>query len=242
MGGTAPVDAPGRPRGGRRAEILATFTRHVADRGYDRTNFSDVASELGLSKGTIVHHFGTKDRMLAEVQEHYMRRRLAEARALFALLPRPEQRIAAFVHAGIRYAADDPATTVAFRREVIRLTGSADMETARGLRDEYRDLVVGVLRDGEADGTFVPGDARLRSLQMFGSLHWMWTWFDPAGRLDPPTVAAEFVVTLLRGLGVAEPDARAASDPRGAVADAVVTALVGVRAGGAPRASPTSTP
>src|SRR4051794_19136496 len=59
----AAVRAPGRTRGGRRAEILVTFTRHVAERGYDRANFGDVAAELGLSKGTIVHHFGTKDRM-----------------------------------------------------------------------------------------------------------------------------------------------------------------------------------
>ena len=180
-----------------------------------------------MSKGTIVHHFGTKDRMLAEVQERYMRTRLAEAHELLARLPGAEQRIAALVHAGVRYSADEPATTVAFQREVVRLVDQPGMESARALRDSYRDLVVGVLRDGEADGTFVPGDARLRSLQMFGSLHWMWTWFDPAGRLAPEAVAAEFALTLLRGLGVDEAAARAAADPAGEVAstvDEIVTA------------------
>jgi AcrR family transcriptional regulator len=216
----------GYARGGRRTEILETFTRHVAERGYDRANFSDVAAELGLSKGTIVHHFGTKDRMLAEVQEGYMRARLAEARALFDRLPGADGRIAALVHAGVRYSAREPATTVAFQREVVRLVDQPGMESARALRDEYRDLVVGVLRDGEADGTFVPGDARLRSLQMFGSLHWMWTWFDPAGRLAPGAVAAEFALTLLRGLGVDEAAARRAADPAGAAAGAV-DAVVG---------------
>ena len=87
------------------------------------------------------------------------------------------------------------------------------MATARALRDAYRDLVVAVLRDGVDAGVFVPGDARLRSLQMFGSLHWMWTWFDPAGRLPPAEVAAEFCRTLLRGLGVGE-DAVRRPDPR----------------------------
>lgn len=211
----------GRVRGGRRPEILTTFTRHVAERGYDRANFGDVAAELGLSKGTIVHHFGTKDRMLAEVQESYMRRRLAEAHALLARLDRPEQRIAAFVHAGVRYSAQEPSTTVAFQREVVRLTDSPGMETARALRDAYRDLVVAVLREGVDDGTFVPGDARLRSLQMFGSLHWMWTWFDPDGRLAPADVAAEFARTLLRGLGTAEDATTAATDPHGPVASVV---------------------
>lgn len=226
----------GQARGGRRREILETFTRHVAERGYDRANFGDVAAELGMSKGTIVHHFGTKDRMLAEVQERYMRARLAEAHALLARLPGAEARIAALVHAGVRYSADEPATTVAFQREVVRLVDQPGMESARALRDSYRDLVVGVLRDGEADGTFVPGDARLRSLQMFGSLHWMWTWFDPAGRLAPDEVAAEFALTLLRGLGVGETAARDAADPAGAVA----TAVDGVLSAGVTVPEPTS--
>ena len=216
-----PAVAPGRARGGRRDEILETFTRHVAGRGYDRANFGDVAGELGMSKGTIVHHFGTKDRMLAEVQERYMRRRLDEAHALLARLPAPADRIAAFVHAGVRYSVDEPATTVAFQREVVRLTDEPGMETARAQRDAYRDLVVGVLQDGEAAGVFVPGDARLRSLQMFGSLHWMWTWFDPRGRLAAADVAAEFCRTLLRGLGVDEPTLAAAADPDGHVARCV---------------------
>jgi len=69
---------------------------------------------------------------------------------------------------------------VAFQREVVRLTDSPGMEIAHELRDADRDLVVGVRRDGEARGTFTPGVARRRSLQMFGSLHWMWTWFDDA--------------------------------------------------------------
>jgi len=218
---TQPVVAPGRARGGRRDEILATFTRHVAERGYDRANFGDVAAELGMSKGTIVHHFGTKDRMLAEVQERYMRRALDEARVFLARLTGPEEQVAAFVHAGLRYQTDDPATTVAFQREVARLTDEPGMATARAQRDAYRDLVVGVLRDGAAAGVFVPGDARLRSLQMFGSLHWMWTWFDPAGRLAPEDVAAEFCRTLLRGLGVPEPAVSAAADPRGPAATCV---------------------
>ena len=53
---------------GRRDEILAAFIRSVAERGYERTNFGDIAAELGMSKGTIVHHFGTKDQLLRELQ------------------------------------------------------------------------------------------------------------------------------------------------------------------------------
>lgn len=67
------------PRGaGRYAEILDAFTRHIAEVGYDGTNFGTVAAEIGVSKGTIVHHFRTKERILAALHESYMERRIAE--------------------------------------------------------------------------------------------------------------------------------------------------------------------
>ena len=46
----------GRAAGpGKSGAILDIFTRHVAEKGYDGTSFSDVASELGISQGLIVH-------------------------------------------------------------------------------------------------------------------------------------------------------------------------------------------
>ena len=45
---------------GRYHEILESFTRHIAEIGYHDVNFGMVAAELGITKGTIVHHFGTK--------------------------------------------------------------------------------------------------------------------------------------------------------------------------------------
>jgi AcrR family transcriptional regulator len=111
----------GWPRtAGRSQEILSTFTRYVAERGYDGTNFSDIANELGISKGTIVHHYGTKDRLLAALHESYMRRRLAEARLIVERLDGPVEQLAGLLHAFIRYQVHDRDATVAFQREVIQ--------------------------------------------------------------------------------------------------------------------------
>jgi AcrR family transcriptional regulator len=224
-----PDDAAPR-RDSRRAEILTAFTRAVAERGYDGTNFGDLAVELGISKGTIVHHFGTKDRMLRELHEGYMRRRLAEVRVIWARLTRPAERLAAFVHLGVQYQVVDRAATIAFQREVVRFAADPGMETSQALRHEYRELVVGVLAEGTATGEFRPGDDRLRTLQIFGAVHWMWTWFDPAGPRSPAEVAASFVDTFLGGI-LTDPRAAAAlGDPAGAVALAVAEAVDAGRA------------
>ena len=218
-GGAAPR------RDSRRAEILHAFTRAVAQRGYDGTNFGDLAAELGISKGTIVHHFGTKDAMLRELHEGYMRRRLAEVRVVWERLTAPEERLAAFVHLGVRYQLVDRVATVAFQREVLRFAAEPGMGTSQSLRDEYRELVEGVFADGTTAGVFRRGNARLRTLQLFGSVHWMWTWFSPGGPRPVAEVAASFVDTFLTGVLV-EPEAAAAlADPGGAVARVVTQVL-----------------
>ena len=214
-------------RDSRRAEILAAFTRAVAERGYDGTNFGDLAVELGISKGTIVHHFGTKDAMLRELHEGYMRRRLAEVRVIWARLTRPAQRLAAFVLLGVQYQVVDRTATIAFQREVLRFAAEPGMETSQALRREYRELVVGVLAEGTATGEFRPGDDRLRTLQLFGAVHWMWTWFDPAGPRSAAEVAASFVDTFLGGVLTEPADAAALGDPSGRVAQVVAEAVGG---------------
>ena len=223
-------DGAGPRRDSRRAEILDAFTRAVAERGYDGTNFGDLAAELGISKGTIVHHFGTKDAMLRELHEGYMRRRLAEVGAVWERLEAPAERLAAFVHLGVRYQVVDRVATVAFQREVLRFAAEPGMETSQALRHEYRELVERALADGTAAGIFRRGDDRLRTLQLFGSVHWMWTWFAPTGPRPVAEVAASFVETFLAGVLVEPSAAAALADPAGAVARVVVDVL----AAGAP--------
>lgn len=223
---------PGPPRrDSRRADILSAFTRAVAERGYDGTNFGDLAVELGISKGTIVHHFGTKDAMLRELHEGYMRRRLAEVRVVWDRLARPAERLAAFVHLGVRYQVVDRTATVAFQREVLRFAAAPGMETSQSLRDEYRELVERVLAEGTAAGEFRPGDDRLRTLQLFGSVHWMWTWFDPDGPSDVAEVARSYVGTFLAGVLVDPAQAAVLADPGGRVAGVVAEAVAAGRVG-----------
>ena len=224
---TAPDAADGGAprRDSRRAEILEAFTRGVAERGYDGTNFGDLAAELGISKGTIVHHFGTKDALLRELHENYMRRRLAEVRVVWARLTEPAERLAAFVHLGVRYQVVDRWATIAFQREVVRFAADPGMETSQALRGEYRRLVESVLADGVAAGRFRPGDERLRTLQLFGAVHWMWTWFDPAGPRAVAEVAESFVDSVLAGVLIDPREAGALADPDGEVARVVDDAL-----------------
>src|SRR5437763_16836910 len=126
---------------GRYDEILETFTRHIAEIGYDGVNFGMVAKELGVSKGTIVHHFGTKERILAALHESYMKRRNAELDYLLDALDDPAEQLAAALHAFMIYHVEDRASTVAFQREVVRLADQESMAKGAELPHCHRPYV-----------------------------------------------------------------------------------------------------
>jgi TetR/AcrR family transcriptional regulator, cholesterol catabolism regulator len=206
------------PGAGRYDDILDAFTRHIAEHGYDGTNFGTVAAELGLSKGTIVHHFGSKDRILAALHESYIGRRLAELDLLIARLDSPATRLAAILHAFIHYQVADRVATVAFQREIARLAEQESMARGRALREEYLGKLSGVIREGVDEGAFRPVDPRLDSLFVFGSAHWAWTWFTPDGRSTVDEVGAAFVDLMMAGLLTDRSGLAALTSPTGRAA------------------------
>jgi TetR/AcrR family transcriptional regulator, cholesterol catabolism regulator len=185
---------------GRRSEILDAFVRYVAERGYDRTNIGDIADELGMSKGTIVHHFGTKAQMLRELEETHLARQLDVLRMVWERLAAPHERIAAIIYASALLQVVAPEATVASQREVVQLSDDPAMQQVRKFRNELQKLTIDEIRSGIDSGVFRSVDAELATLQLWGSLEWMWVWFDPAGSRAPEQVGAAFVDVFLGGL------------------------------------------
>jgi AcrR family transcriptional regulator len=59
---------PVRPRSeGKRVKIINTAMRHFAEHGYQNARVGDMALELGIAKGSIFQHFGSKDGLFFEV-------------------------------------------------------------------------------------------------------------------------------------------------------------------------------
>ncbi|MCV7074483.1 TetR/AcrR family transcriptional regulator [Mycobacterium szulgai] len=185
---------------GRRSEILDAFVRYVAERGYDRTNIGDIADELGMSKGTIVHHFGTKAQMLRELEEAHLARQFDVLQLVWERLAGPHERIAAVIYTSALFQVIARNATVASQREVVQLSDDPAMQEVRKLRDRLQALTVDEIRNGVDSGVFRSVDVELAALQLWGSLEWMWVWFDPNDSRTPEQVGAAFVDVFLGGL------------------------------------------
>lgn len=220
---------PGKPRASRRDDILATFVRHVAERGYEQVSLADMAGELGMAQGTIVYHFGSKAQMLRELEESYMRRRIADLKLIWGQLAAPDERIAALLYATVLMQVVDRDATIATQREIVALADDPEMREIRRMRAELTETVAAELRRGVEAGVFRPLDAGVVTVQLFGSVQWMWTWFDPVGRRTAEQVAATYIDVFLGGLLVdrfglsrlTDPDGRIPAVVRAAVAPAL---------------------
>jgi AcrR family transcriptional regulator len=187
-------------RPSRREEILDVFAEQVAARGYDAVSIREVAESVGLSKGTVIHHFGAKDKMLTEVHARYMQRRLAEARLALGALETPSEQLSGIVLLNLQAMHLDRAATIAFAREIVRFASEPVMEDVRKMRREYSGMLRDVLRRGMEAGDFRREDATMVSLQIFGMLNWSWTWRHQEGSWTTEELAATFMRTILAGI------------------------------------------
>ena len=65
---------PGRPRTeAKRSRIIDLAMRHFAEHGYHAARVGDMAAQLGIAKGSIFQHFGTKDGLFFEVYKRAVR-------------------------------------------------------------------------------------------------------------------------------------------------------------------------
>ena len=188
-----------RPRASSRGQLLHAFTELVAERGYDDTSISDVAAVVGVSKGTIVHHFQNKQQMLELSHLDYIQRRLREAYLVMETVPDVPRQLAGMIHCLFRAHRYDYAANKAFLREFTRFATGGSPEL-RALRDEYTSIVAGILRRGVSTGTLRDVDVRLTSLQLFGMCNYAWTWYRPEGSQTPEQIAVTFANNLLGGL------------------------------------------
>src|ERR1700710_2000469 len=85
-------------RKSKRADILRCFTKMVAERGYDEVSVRDVAEALEISKGTVLHHFGSKETLLKQLNTEYMRRRLAEIKSFLTYSDDPVDQVQLIIY------------------------------------------------------------------------------------------------------------------------------------------------
>lgn len=109
---TADAAAPAAPAAGREALLRATIVV-VATGGLRALTYRAVAAEAGVSHGLVRHHFGTRDRLLAEAMDYAIAESLRRSNMLS-----PRLTVADFA-SGIESLAERDSEIQAFQYELL---------------------------------------------------------------------------------------------------------------------------
>ncbi len=165
----------------KRAQILKSAARVFANEGFDRASMSLLAKECGISKANIYHYYDSKDAILYDILETYLRDLRDRICGIDTDGLTAEQKLRAAIKE-ILFAyqgADDE-----HRVQVSGMSALPD-EQQKVLRGYQRDLVnfVSDILKELAPGVLGTDKNKLRAATMsvFGMLNWYYMWNTGAG-------------------------------------------------------------
>ena len=187
----------------KRKQILKTAARVFAIDGVDRASMSQVAEACGISKANIYHYYDSKNALLFDILDTYLRDLKERVCAVSAQGRSPEEHFrATLCEILLAYeGADDE------HRVQASGLGALPVEQQAVLRDYQRDLVrhmANILKK-LSPNTLARDATKLRSVTMsvFGMLNWFYMWNSRAGteeREDYATLVADLTLKGLTGV------------------------------------------
>ena len=151
--------ATSRVEAGRRtrAKLLEAAIRRLSESGPDAT-FDAIAAEVGVTKGALYHHFGSKEALVEEVYKESVRRH-AERVIAASTAGTGRERLHGLIDESARlYGSDTP-----FYKLLLRLHVEAGAsrpylaEIARRVQARQRGYMTALVRAGQEDGS-IRGD------------------------------------------------------------------------------------
>ncbi len=187
--------------------ILAAATATIARLGYEKASMRAVARASGVSLAGLYHYFDGKERMLFLIQFRAFGSLLNNLREKLCGVTDPEEQLRVMIRAHLAYFAANIGALKVCSHELDSLTGSAYDET-HAMRHEYyevtRKIIDRVLDARQAGGAI---DRYVTTMALFGTLNWLYRWYEPQRGPAVSTVANQIADQFLHGLsGSAETD------------------------------------
>ncbi|HBY98224.1 MAG TPA: TetR/AcrR family transcriptional regulator [Chloroflexi bacterium] len=181
-------------------EDIVKAAAHVFSRdGYQRATLEDVAQLVGIKKGSLYHHISSKEDLLFAIHDRLADELIANTRAALQGAETPADRLRRIMRVSMRLIAEHQEEVTVFLHERHTLT-SERWQAVVAKRDEYEQIVAGVLAEGIEAGVFRPLPVRASTLGILGMINWGYQWFRPDGPLSADEIADLFTDIVLDGV------------------------------------------
>ena len=188
--------------------ILEAATDLIAREGYGNASMRAVAKAAGVSLAGLYHYFDSKEKMLFLIQFRTFSSLIARLRENLHGVTDPVEQLRVLVRTHVVHFAQDMSALNVCSHELDSLKEDAYQEVFR-VRHEYYDLARGIV--DRVLEKHVPArgiDGHVAAMSLFGTLNWLYRWYNPKQDRAPGAVAGQIADQFLTGvLGRAAPPA-----------------------------------
>lgn len=189
-----------RTRSPRRAELVEVAARLFSERGYHGTSMQDLGQALGIQRGSLYAHIGSKEELLFDVVEEGAERFLARGRTALTTPGSARERLRAFLVGHVETATQHLEASTVFLNEWRYLSPEL-REVIQTKRDDYESMARKIISDGVGTGEFRPdADVRFAARLLLSAGNWTYTWYRPGGDLTPTEIGERFAELVTSGL------------------------------------------
>ncbi len=152
-----------------REQLLESATRLFAARGFYGASLASIADELGLTKQALLHHFGRKEKLYAEILSRISDRMLGLVEAAQANHEEPAEQLLAALLSMYELSLEVPHETRIIMRELLDSERRASDVRSWYLKP-FLDSLVDITRAMPARKALTRTDALTRVYPMLGAM------------------------------------------------------------------------
>ena len=164
----------------RKNEILDVAEQLFAEKGFDHASTNDIIRKIGIARGTLYHHFGSKEEILDALVERMTRESISRAKTVVSdqALPLLERLSAAVISLNIDSGAGSEVLEQIHRPQNALL----HQKMQERLMDGVVPIITGLIVEGNESGIF-DSDYPAEAAEMI--LTYANTAFDTLAETDP---------------------------------------------------------
>lgn len=181
----------------RLSSILKAASRTIAKDGFEGASVRKVAARAGIGLSGIYYYFKSKDEMLFALQEHTFSTLVSSLKQRLNSASSPEAKLRAVIENHFQFFATNMDDLKVCAHEIGSLSGVYYKKILRIRREYYKlvkDVVAGLIKRPEHY------DANLATLFLFGSLNWIYMWYEPKRNSDIGKLSDQLVKIFLNGI------------------------------------------
>ncbi|MFJ9898168.1 TetR/AcrR family transcriptional regulator [Streptomyces sp. NPDC091280] len=182
----------------RRQDIIDKAAALFARKGYAATGIVELGAVVGLAKGALYYYIGSKENLLVEIQDRVMRPLLASAHRIADVEEDPVLRLRMLSQTLVENILARLDHVWVYEHDYRNLDG-ANLARLLKQRQEFEDIVQGLLVLAMEDGSFREQDPRLATLQFLNMHNHTYQWVKLDGEWDAESLSHEYCTTLFRG-------------------------------------------